>query len=596
MASWQEEWEQIQQNTLEGTPERNQALSQLATKYGVVKGLPPEYTPEIVPPKPNPEDIESTAGQGLSMAELGRGLLLLSRPELGHILEPAREAISPVQEPVPEDGPENLEAPVSTFSITEKPAVEKGKGAFVDVSPGQAGQMPGAGGGWSAGRFGISGGGGGLGKYRQQLAKGSRQYGKALRAGQEKLTDIYGKQAEAIEAKANVEKAQAAAEFDIMSDRAQKMREFQAQETEIANQQKAMMEAETGKLKDSIESLRAMKIDPNRFFKHPDGSNDYGKKIGSAVAVALGALGSSLPARMGGHGGPNYAMQIIEKAIDRDIMAQQSDIDNKRAGVGLQMNMLGQMRQQFADDRQAKAAAKIAMLDVFKADLEKTAAMSGTKLADANMQASLAAVDMAQQKEYMIFERTAHENIQKSTAQQADLLVKQKQLGMQAADMAMRQQALMAKAMQSKGGRPLPASAVAKMADFRGAGGIMRDVRKAWKNEMEGNWTAGLSQYAPWATDAKSFDDMIRMAAQFIGKKLEGRMTDEDYDRMLRMLPQAGDSTERAMRKLDSVSGFLNEMETGTLDVYMDAGFDVSGFVKSAEKSKIPEGMVEYKK
>jgi len=128
-----------------------------------------------------------------------------------------------------------------------------------------------------------------------------------------------------------------------------------------------------GKIQGLISDLQTAKIDPTRFYRHPDGTANLPKSIGAAIAIGLGALGSILPAQYGGTGGPNVALQIIDKAIDRDIQAQRDDIANKRAGVGLQMNALAQVQQMYEGERKQEAALKALMYESAKLQLQNIA-------------------------------------------------------------------------------------------------------------------------------------------------------------------------------------------------------------------------------
>lgn len=65
------------------------------------------------------------------------------------------------------------------------------------------------------------------------------------------------------------------------------------------------------------QTFRDSKVDPNRMFHGPLGSF---KLIGSAIAQALGAYGATLGRTQ------NFAQQIVQSAIDRDIAAQQETI------------------------------------------------------------------------------------------------------------------------------------------------------------------------------------------------------------------------------------------------------------------------------
>jgi len=77
------------------------------------------------------------------------------------------------------------------------------------------------------------------------------------------------------------------------------------------------MLAATQKERDAAMSA---KVDPNRLFH---GNGGAANAIASAIAVGLGAFGSSL-ARS-----PNYAQQIVQAAIDRDVDSQRDQINRK---------------------------------------------------------------------------------------------------------------------------------------------------------------------------------------------------------------------------------------------------------------------------
>lgn len=75
---------------------------------------------------------------------------------------------------------------------------------------------------------------------------------------------------------------------------------------------------------DKVRAVSELKLDPGRFYKTEDGSTNYGKIFGAALATALGAVGSAFSNQ------PNYAANLINKAIDDDIASQRFDIASKR--------------------------------------------------------------------------------------------------------------------------------------------------------------------------------------------------------------------------------------------------------------------------
>lgn len=78
----------------------------------------------------------------------------------------------------------------------------------------------------------------------------------------------------------------------------------------------------------------------------------FGGRIGAGIAVALGQLGSALG------GGENAALGIVNSMIDRNLRAQEANIQNERAGVAAAGNALAQMRQVFSDEEAAQQAAR----------------------------------------------------------------------------------------------------------------------------------------------------------------------------------------------------------------------------------------------
>jgi len=214
-----------------------------------------------------------------------------------------------------------------------------------------------------------------LGQMQKEYGKIGQQRQNFLEEREKEAEKSYGRQIEAAEQGRLSAIQQAEQERSILEERTKYLDKFNIERERIEQLRMEKVNKETEKLANSMIEFQKEKINPNRIFRNADGSTNYVKTIGSAIAIGLGALGSSLPQRMGG-GGPNYALQIIDKAISRDIDVQKSDLEKKRVGLGMQQNMLGMMRNQFADDRQAEAATRLNMLQSFEMELDNAAAMS----------------------------------------------------------------------------------------------------------------------------------------------------------------------------------------------------------------------------
>lgn len=98
------------------------------------------------------------------------------------------------------------------------------------------------------------------------------------------------------------------------------------------------------KLRAQAALKKAQEIDPERVF-----GDSTGRKVMAAIGMALGAYGAAL-ART-----PNYAMEIIQNAIEQDIAAQREKFASKRDGARAMRAEARaakeEVRQTFADER-----------------------------------------------------------------------------------------------------------------------------------------------------------------------------------------------------------------------------------------------------
>lgn len=124
--------------------------------------------------------------------------------------------------------------------------------------------------------------------------------------------------------------------------RDQRAREEQRREIE----RRADSDTERG-----LRDFMAMRTDPDRIW-HEGGT---GARITAAIGVAMGAFGSGLT------GAPNFALQIINSAIERDMEAQRDDI--RRAGFALdaRRSITAAQRAAHQDDRVGDIAAEMSM-------------------------------------------------------------------------------------------------------------------------------------------------------------------------------------------------------------------------------------------
>lgn len=109
-----------------------------------------------------------------------------------------------------------------------------------------------------------------------------------------------------------------------------------------------------------IQAARDQKIDPNHYLN----SMSTGQKIGSAIGLIIGGIGSSL------RGTSNPAVDFINKQIDRDIEGQ-------RMEMGQKMNLLSANQAHYRDQIAATDATK-AIMSGMTADKLRLAAANAT--------------------------------------------------------------------------------------------------------------------------------------------------------------------------------------------------------------------------
>lgn len=104
------------------------------------------------------------------------------------------------------------------------------------------------------------------------------------------------------------------------------------------------------KLEEMQNEFNAQTIDPDRWWN----SRSNAQRAMAVLGQFFGALGSGLT------GTPNETAAMLQRMIDRDLMAQKANIDIKGKALAGQTNIVQMMRSQFGDERAADAAAKIA--------------------------------------------------------------------------------------------------------------------------------------------------------------------------------------------------------------------------------------------
>lgn len=111
-------------------------------------------------------------------------------------------------------------------------------------------------------------------------------------------------------------------------------------------------DGEMGKLQQASDKLANTKVDSQRLFK-AQGVEGVFQGVAVAMAMIAGVAGASAT------GGVNAGVVALEKAVDRDIAAQEKDLARQEAGLARSNSLLAQKYRIFGDMQQAKAAARM---------------------------------------------------------------------------------------------------------------------------------------------------------------------------------------------------------------------------------------------
>lgn len=126
------------------------------------------------------------------------------------------------------------------------------------------------------------------------------------------------------------------------------------------------MQAKQDDFNATAKELANTKIDSGHFWA----SRSTGQKIAGLIGIALGGFAS------GAGGGNNPALDMIDKAIDRDVEDQKAAFMAKKEGLAAKQSAFGMAMQRYGDERQAEAIARAAGRDAYLAQAQALAAKS----------------------------------------------------------------------------------------------------------------------------------------------------------------------------------------------------------------------------
>lgn len=151
----------------------------------------------------------------------------------------------------------------------------------------------------------------------------------------------------------NVAVAESRAKAALLQKEANDAAALNAERQKQADDKRAAIES-------AVQERDAFKFDPNRAKKNMG----VGGQILAIIGQSLGAFGAAIT-----HS-PNYAQQLIDKAIDADLHSQSNEYAALGAKVDSRRNDYAAFRQQGLDDDQAKTGARLLKLQQVAAEYD----------------------------------------------------------------------------------------------------------------------------------------------------------------------------------------------------------------------------------
>lgn len=154
------------------------------------------------------------------------------------------------------------------------------------------------------------------------------------------------------------ETAAAAERAQLAGDEATLARQREEEASIEREQRRQAAEDTTAKLKAAQDELDGTKIDVDKAYGGAAG------RIFAGLAVALGSFGASLT------GGPNYALNIVDQRINRELDAQRTELDKKKGKVTELGRLLQQNENLLGDATTARKLARAQTYTALANDME----------------------------------------------------------------------------------------------------------------------------------------------------------------------------------------------------------------------------------
>jgi hypothetical protein len=210
------------------------------------------------------------------------------------------------------------------------------------------------------------------------------QVQRGLAAPQKMSREAMASRQEAIEQQGELEESRALEFWGLSEERKARMSEIEEQQRITI---KARADAEAAARLDVRKAREAIR-------KHPEirDRRTLGQRIGAAIAVGLGQYAAGMV------GGPNAALQIVNKAVDDDLAAQREELGKKKETAAYSINELDRLIRQHGSQEQGERLFRMEAYAEFERRAKEISAEYTGKVAQQRAMELSAAVQGEQAK------------------------------------------------------------------------------------------------------------------------------------------------------------------------------------------------------
>ena len=195
-----------------------------------------------------------------------------------------------------------------------------------------------------------------------------------------KMQEAEDRYAKAEAAVVDAQTAQNNLEAGLKMAEAARLEDENAKEVARKDLQQKQIQDKLNQVQAAIDDFSNTTIDPGRLY----GNMSTGTRIASGIALALGAFGAAAS------GGQNMAMQVIDKAIERDIDAQKANLDTKKSVITAKRGMYDDFMKMLGNEDAAKLAEEIRLGKIAESRIKGILETSKNPIIQANAEKMLA--------------------------------------------------------------------------------------------------------------------------------------------------------------------------------------------------------------